>query len=151
MRPWLLAVLCVGCASAPPPASRRFEPGDRAAIIAVLEDQSAAWNRGDLDGFMAGYVQSDALVFTSGGQIRRGWRAARDHYRKKYGADRAAMGQLDFEVLQVDAIGGDGAVVLGHWKVSGSEHPGRGIFTVVFERRPEGWRIVHDHTSLASP
>jgi beta-aspartyl-peptidase (threonine type) len=47
-------------------------------------------------------------------------------------------------------VGADGAVVLGHWKVSGSAHPGSGIFTVVFERRPEGWRIVHDHTSLAT-
>ena len=123
----------------------------RAAIEKVLSDQVDAWNRGDLDGFMAGYAQSDALVFTSGGQIRRGWTAARDHYRAKYGADRAAMGQLAFEVLQIDAAGADGAVVLGTWTVTGSEHPGTGIFSVVLARRPEGWRIIHDHTSLAAP
>jgi beta-aspartyl-peptidase (threonine type) len=128
-----------------------FQPSDRAAITRVLDDQAAAWNRGDLDGFMAGYLQSDALVFTSGGQIRRGWTAARDHYRSKYGADRAAMGRLAFEVLQIDTAGADGAVVLGRWTVTGSEHPGTGIFSVVLERRPEGWRIIHDHTSLAAP
>jgi len=106
-----------------------------------------AWNRGDLAAYMAGYANTDALVFTSGGKIRRGWQAAFDHYQARYGADRASMGTLAFEVLSIDPVGADGAVVLGTWRVTGTEAAGDGVFTVVLERRPEGWRIVHDHTS----
>jgi ketosteroid isomerase-like protein len=59
------------------------------------------------------------------------------------------MGTLDFQIDSIDPVGADGAVVLGRWALTGSEHPGRGVFTLVLERRPEGWRIIHDHTSVS--
>ncbi len=124
---------------------------DTSAVTSVIEQQAAAWNRGDLAGFMASYAKIDNLVFTSGGQVRRGWQDAFDHYRAKYGTDRKAMGHLVFGVTQIDAVGADAAVVLGTWKLTESENPGNGVFSLVFERRPEGWRIIHDHTSLATP
>ncbi len=137
-------------AAAPSPAPRRFEPSDRAAIIVVLDAQVGAWNRGDLAAYMEGYAKTDALIFTSGGKVRRGWQTAFDHYRARYGQDRAAMGKLVFQIDTIDPIGADGAVALGTWILTDSPHDGRGIFSVVFERRPEGWRIIHDHTSLAT-
>ena len=144
MRIWLL--LLVACA-----APRAFAPTDRSAVQAVLETQQTAWNRGDLDAYMAGYLKSEALIFTSGGKINHGWQNAYDHYKARYGSDRAAMGQLAFEIIEIDPIGADGAVVLGRWKLTGTEHAGGGVFSVILERRPEGWRIVHDHTSLDAP
>lgn len=129
---------------------RRFATTDRAAITAVLDAQVVAWNRGDLAAYMDGYAKTEALIFTSGGKVRRGWQQAFDHYQARYGKDRTAMGKLVFEVASVDALGADGAVVLGTWILTESPHDGRGIFSVVLERRPEGWRIVHDHTSLAT-
>jgi ketosteroid isomerase-like protein len=135
----LAAAGCVGPA-------RRFAAADRAAVVAVLDAQRTAWNRGDLDGYMDGYARTDDLVFTSGGGIRRGWTVTRDRYRARYGGDRAGMGTLAFEILEVQAVGPDGAIVLGRWKVEGPQ-AGAGVFSVVLERRPEGWRIVHDHTS----
>jgi ketosteroid isomerase-like protein len=128
---------------------RAFTAADRTAVAAVLADQAAAWNRGDLAAYMAGYAKTEALVFTSGGKIRRGWQAAFDHYQARYGSDRASMGTLAFEVLSIDPVGADGAVVLGTWRVTGTAAAGDGVFTVVLERRPDGWRIVHDHTSSA--
>jgi ketosteroid isomerase-like protein len=128
-----------------------FATTDRALVTGVLEAQAVAWNRGDLAGYMAGYAKTDALVFTSGGHVRRGWQTAFDHYQAKYAKDPAAMGHLVFEILSVDPIGADGAVVLGNWILTRSPSDGRGVFTVILERRPEGWRIVHDHTSLATP
>jgi ketosteroid isomerase-like protein len=122
---------------------------DRTGIIGVLEAQAVAWNRGDLAGYMDGYAKSDDLVFTSGGKVRKGWQITFDHYQKKYAQDKAAMGTLTFEVLGVQPLGADGAVVLGNWILTGSPADGRGVFSVVLERRLEGWRVIHDHTSLA--
>ena len=144
---WLLVI--VGCAASSATV-RRFEPNDRAAIQAVLDDQAAAWNRGDLPGNMAGYAKIDDLVFTSGSKVRTGWQTTFDHYKKRYGKDRTAMGKLVFEVTRIDAVGADGAVVLGTWILTQSPADGRGVFSVVLERRPEGWRIIHDHTSSAN-
>ena len=127
-----------------------FEPTDRAAITSVLEGQQAAWNKGDLATYMAGYARLDNLVFTSGAQVRHGWQDAFDHYKARYGNDRASMGKLDFAITSIDPVGADGAVVLGTWKLDGP-NAGSGVFTLVFERRAEGWRIIHDHTSVATP
>jgi ketosteroid isomerase-like protein len=141
-----LAAALAGCGD-----RRGFSAADRHAVEAVLEQQRHAWNRGDLPGYMAGYLHSPALVFTSGGKIRRGWEQTLAAYQKRYGGDRAGMGQLAFEVLDVTPVGTDGAVMLGRWRLTATPQAGAGVFTVVFERRPEGWRIVHDHTSTAPP
>ena len=147
LSPALLTALVGLCAVSCRPVSSQFRPADTTAIQTVLDDQRAAWNRGDIAAFMEGYVHSPDLVFTSGGSIRRGWQETHDRYRARYGSDASTMGTLAFEVLDVTPLGADGAVVLGRWKLSGLEAPAGGVFTVVFERRPEGWRIVHDHTS----
>lgn len=149
MRLLVLAITACACAASSPTV-RRPEPGDRTAIADLLDRQIAAWNRGDLAGYMDGYARTPALIFTSGGNVRRGWQEAFDHYQARYARDPGAMGKLAFEIDSIDPVGGDGAVVLGRWALTGTEHAGRGVFTVVLERRPEGWRIIHDHTSLAA-
>jgi beta-aspartyl-peptidase (threonine type) len=145
----ILACGAASCAGAQ--RSRGFVADDRAAITAVLDRQSAAWNRGDLAGYMDGYARTPTLVFTSGGNIRRGWQDAFDHYQARYATDPKAMGHLVFTIDSIDPVGADGAVVLGHWDLTATEHAGRGVFSLVVERRPEGWRIIHDHTSVATP
>src|SRR5260221_4032884 len=87
----VLALLVFACGTA-----RTFAMTDDQAIRAVLATQADAWNKGDLDGYMAGYANTDELVFTSGGHVRRGWRETFDKYRAKYGADRSTMGRLTF-------------------------------------------------------
>jgi ketosteroid isomerase-like protein len=138
----LLTLAALGCGGV-----RAFQRADRDAVTDVLERQRIAWNRGDLDAYMGGYARTPDLVFTSAGQIRRGWDDTMRRYRSRYGGDRAGMGQLAFAILQVQPLGADGAVVLGRWRVTGTPNQGSGVFSVVLERRPEGWRIVHDHTS----
>jgi len=123
---WILCA-AVACGSAAP-AVRTFAPVDRTSILAVLDAQVAAWNRGDLAGYMDGYAKTDRLIFTSGGHVRTGWQSAFDHYQAKYGRDRSAMGKLAFEVLDVQPLGADGAVVLGNSagvriKLDGEEFP----------------------------
>jgi uncharacterized protein (TIGR02246 family) len=147
MRLHVLVLTLAACASAP--QVRHFEPTDRTAITAVLDQQVAAWNRGDLQRYMDGYARIPDLVFTSGGNVRRGWQDAFDHYKARYATDPKAMGTLAFHIDQIDAVGADGAVVLGRWELTSAQHPGRGVFSLVLERRPEGWRIIHDHTSVS--
>jgi beta-aspartyl-peptidase (threonine type) len=148
MRLLLVLVIAAACASTP---VRRFTDFDHDGVTEVLDRQAASWNNGDLAGYMDGYAKIDGLVFTSGGHVRLGWQDAFDHYKARYATDPKAMGHLAFTVTRVDPVGPDGAVVLGQWKLTGSEHPGEGVFTLVFQRRPEGWRIIHDHTSVLTP
>jgi ketosteroid isomerase-like protein len=138
----LAALALIGCGGA-----RAFTDADRRAVTAVIDAQRAAWNRGDLDAYMDGYARTPALVFTSGAAIRRGWDETLAKYRARYGADPQTMGTLAFEILDIQPVGADGAVVLGRWRLTGTPVAGAGVFSIVFERRPEGWRIVHDHTS----
>ena len=113
----------------------------------VLAAQQAAWNRGDLDGYMAGYVHAPELVFTSGSKIRLGWQETHDKYKSKYGSDPSTMGKLAFEILGVQQLGADGAIVLGRWKLTDTPNAGSGVFSVALRRTAQGWLVVHDHTS----
>ena len=119
-----------------------------AEIQAVLTAQQDAWNRGDIDAFMNGYARSASTVFISEDEVTRGWETVRDRYRAKY-SDRAKMGTLSFFEIEVTMLSPDSAVVLGRWKLKRANDEPHGRFTLVFKRLPEGWRIVHDHTSAA--
>jgi uncharacterized protein (TIGR02246 family) len=125
-------------------------PNSVAAIQSVLSAQQEAWNRGDIDAFMNGYAQSASTVFVSEDEVRRGWETVRDRYRIRY-SDRAKMGTLSFSDIEVTMLSPDAAVVLGVWRLKRANDEPHGRFTLIFKRLPEGWRIVHDHTSAAPP
>jgi beta-aspartyl-peptidase (threonine type) len=116
-------------------------------IRKLLEDQQQAWNRGDLDGFMAGYWKSDKLSFYSGKDKTAGWQATLERYRKRYQGEGREMGQLSFSDLEIDLLGPESALVRGRWQVVLSKEKPSGLFTLLVKKLPEGWRIVHDHTS----
>jgi ketosteroid isomerase-like protein len=130
-----------------PPVPECAPIAPEAAIRAVLDAQVAAWNKGDLEGFMRGYWNSPELSFFSGGTRTRGWQATLDRYQKKYRAEGKEMGTLTFSELEIDVLGTDSAVVRGCFRLKMSKEEPTGLFTLVFRRFPDGWRIVHDHTS----
>jgi ketosteroid isomerase-like protein len=115
-------------------------------IRAVMKAQVAAWNRGDIDGFMEGYARSKATEFVSGDRLTRGWQTVRDRYKKKYDS-RDKMGRLTFSEIKITPLGPDAALVAGRWKLARKSDKPHGIFTLLFRRTAAGWRIVHDHTS----
>jgi ketosteroid isomerase-like protein len=141
----LVAGLTGGALFAAPAIPQRSIEDD-AAIRAVLSGQVAAWNRGDVDGFMNGYARSGATEFISGDKLTRGWQTVRDRYRKKYDS-REKMGTLHFSELKITRLSSDAALVIGRWTLIRKSDKPHGRFTLLFRRRPEGWRIVHDHTS----
>ena len=124
----------------------RGAKSDEAEIRAVLAAQTAAWNRGDIDGFMGGYARSGATEFISGDRLTRGWQTVRDRYKKKYDS-REKMGTLTFSELKITRLGSDAALVIGRWKLVRKGDKPHGRFTLLFRRTPAGWRIAHDHTS----
>ena len=114
----------------------------------VIEQQQQAWNRGDLDAFMAGYWNSPDLTFFSGARATQGWEAALDRYKKSYQGAGHEMGKLEFTSLRVEMLCADAAFVRGefHLTMSDGKTP-HGIFTLIFRKFPEGWKIVHDHSA----
>jgi uncharacterized protein (TIGR02246 family) len=118
---------------------------EKEAIRAVLEAQKEAWNRGDIEGFMATYWQSDDLTFQSGNSRVQGWSNVLARYKRTYGKDN--MGRLDFVDLSVHLLAPDAAYVLGRFKLDLGGKTKEGVFTLILKRSEAGWRIIHDHTS----
>jgi uncharacterized protein (TIGR02246 family) len=130
------------------PADER--KADREAISAVLSAQQTAWNRGDVDAFLVGYWHSPELTFSGSSGVARGWDGVLAQYKKNY-PDRGAMGQLDFSELEFRFVGPDAALVLGEWHLKREKDDIGGVFTLVWQRFPDGWKIIHDHTSAVVP
>jgi ketosteroid isomerase-like protein len=124
--------------------------GDQEAITTALNAQQAAWNRGDVDAFLVGYWRSPEVTFSGSNGVTRGWDGVQSRYKKNY-PGRAAMGQLDFSALEFRFLGPDAALVLGRWHLKREKDSFAGVFTLVWQRFPDGWKIVHDHTSRVDP
>jgi ketosteroid isomerase-like protein len=122
----------------------------KAAVEGVLRTQQDAWNRHDLEAFMAGYWNSLELTFFSGASEHKGWQATLDRYRASYASAGHEMGKLEFSGLRIEMLASDAAFVRGAWHLTMSDGKmPHGLFTLVFRKFPEGWKIVHDHTSAA--
>jgi uncharacterized protein (TIGR02246 family) len=117
------------------------------AIRAVLDAQAEAWNRGDVDTFMQSYWKSDKTEFVGSSGIFRGWQAVLERYQKTY-PDRRSMGTVQFSDLEITLLSSSAALVVGKYHLEReADHPS-GVFTLVFRKFPEGWRIINDHTSV---
>ena len=117
-------------------------------IEAVLKDQQAAWNGGDIDAFMTGYWNSEDLRFASGGDVTTGWAETLARYHARYDTPEK-MGRLEFTDLDIDMLGEDAATAFGRWTVVRDGDDPTGLFTLIFRRIDGEWVIVHDHTSAA--
>jgi len=117
-------------------------------ITRIIAHQRTSWNKGDLESFMSHYWKSDTFTFQSGGNRLEGWESLRLRYQKNYAGEN--MGKLNFTNLDIKVLSKDIVLVLGRWEVQTKELLKGGLFTLVFQRKPEGWRIIHDHTSSDS-
>lgn len=120
-------------------------PLDHPEIRSVLDKQVAAWNKGDIDGFMAGYWKSEAMEFSTPGKVTKGWQATLDRYRTKYPTPEK-MGRLEFKDLSVSVRSPDTAEVSGHYAVRTVEAMHTGRFFLHMRRIDGAWVVVKDHT-----
>jgi ketosteroid isomerase-like protein len=136
-----LQPLLVGSVKAKPSAA-----GAERAIRAVLDAQVISWNKGDVDTFMQSYWKSDKTEFVGSNGIIRGWQSVFNRYRKAY-PDPRAMGTLAFSDLEVTLLSPGAALVVGKYHLFREADQPEGVFTLVFHKFPEGWRIINDHTT----
>lgn len=139
-----LFLIALFCTAALTPAFAE----DATAIKQVLADQQAAWNEGDIDTFMHGYKNSPETTFI-GKNIRYGYEPILENYKRNF-ATCDTMGTLDFSEVTVKMLGKHYAVVTGKFHVARSAAAGgdlSGVYSLIFQREPEGWRIILDHSS----
>jgi ketosteroid isomerase-like protein len=121
-----------------------------AAIRSTLDQQVAAWNKGDIEAFMRGYWMSKDLTFFSGGSETHGWTETLNRYRKSYKSAGHEMGKLTFGDIRIELLSPDSGFVRGTWKLTMSDgKTPHGLFTLIFRKFPDGWRIIHDSTGAA--
>ncbi len=143
MRTIFIALLALGlwCAG-----GAQASANDADAVKSVLMQQQAAWNRGDIDAFMAGYWKSPDVRFVSGDRIMSGWNETLAHYKARY-PTRAKMGTLAFSDLEVEILAPDAALAVGRWQLARAGDTPHGVFTLILRKFAGRWVIVLDHTS----
>lgn len=114
-------------------------------IQSVIDKQKILWNEGNIEGFMGYYWKSEKFTFQSGKQRLHGWDALLSRYKTSYSEEN--MGVLDFTEVEIRVLSSDFAYILGRWKLKLKDTVREGLFTIIFQRMSEGWRIIHDHTS----
>ena len=149
MRPsFIVSGLILLCAVSA--AAQNSQSTTEPAVRQVLERQQEAWNHHDLENFMSGYWNSPELTFFSGAKISSGWQATIERYRKTYQSEGREMGKLEFSDLNIEVLAADAALVRGAWHLTMSDgKTPHGLFTLIFRKFPDGWKIIHDHTSAA--
>jgi beta-aspartyl-peptidase (threonine type) len=148
----VLALVMLAVVAPAQERERAPHDGGVQAVRAVLDRQVADWNKGDLEAFLSGYWNSPKVVFLAGGQRFDGWQAMRERYRQRYQGAGRAMGRLEFSALDVEPLGPAAVLARGRWRLTMPDgtRPD-GLFTLIFRQLPEGWKIVHDHTSADEP
>ena len=122
------------------------ESAIRLDVTNVLLDQSAAWNRGDIDGFMAEYWKSPKLRFASGGSVETGWQPTNDRYKLNY-PNKETMGILNYSELKIDVLSPDAALIFCRWTLTRGNDAPTGLTTLTLRKIDGDWLIVSDHTS----
>jgi uncharacterized protein (TIGR02246 family) len=149
-----MALAVVACRSAgrttpvPSPAS---SDALRQEIVAQLNRAAFDWNRGDLEGFLSDYAPESTTTFVDGRRARHGIDFIRQNYTRWF-APGARRDRLQFEEVEVRRLSPTLALVTARYILQrGGTISASGPFTLVMERRPVGWLILHDHSSRDSP
>ncbi len=141
LKSFFLCLVCSGIV-----ASSRAQSTPEQLISQVLEEQSLAWNHGDIYGFMKGYWEHDSLMFIGKNGIAYGWKNTLENYKKSY-PDSASMGILQFTILHIQRLSDQYYQVVGGWQLTRSMGDLKGHFTLLFRKSGNQWYIISDHSS----
>ena len=122
------------------------QSGDEISIRKILDQQTKAWNQGDIEGFMQGYWKNDSLMFIGKNGISWGWQKALNNYNKSY-PDTSAMGKLSFDIILVKRLSSDYYYAVGKWMLKRSIGDLSGYYNLLFKKISGQWFIIADHSS----
>lgn len=146
----LLVTTARGADPAPPPSSPCVAPvaeqAEKTAILKVISDMQAAWNRGDFRGYMQGFKNPD-VIFVSAGKFQSGWQGTLDHYVRDYGGSPEARGTLSFYDIRIEILSGDAAQLISRYQLVRAQHPQYGINTRLMRKVNGQWVIALNHVS----
>lgn len=128
------------------PYQSHSQSNDEKAVRQLLQKQTEAWNRGNIEEFMKGYQESDSLMFIGKNGPVYGYNTTLENYKKRY-PDTAAMGKLQFDLLQLKRLSSEYYFVAGKWNLRRSIGDVQGYFTLLFRKIKNAWVIVLDHSS----
>ena len=115
-------------------------------IRALLQKQTEAWNRGDIEDFMEGYWKNDSLMFIGKSGITYGWQQTLDNYKRGY-PDKTAMGQLTFTLIEIKRLSSKYYSVVGRWNLKRTIGDIGGHYTLLMKKINGVWVIISDHSS----
>lgn len=147
----LVAIVLAGCRGSVSPTTPPSPGTDSAALTRLISAQmdraARDWNRGDLDEFLSDYAPESTTTFIDGRRARAGIGFIRENYAPRF-ASGARRDSLHFEELKVRGLSPTLALVTARFILQrGAEVTASGPFTLVMKRQPEGWKILHDHSS----
>lgn len=141
-----LFLILLGALAGMPTHAQHTGSSDREQITALMSVQTSAWNKGDIDGFMATYWHSDSLLFIGKNGVTYGWQATLDRYKKTY-PDAAAMGKLDFQLLEFKPLAPGTCLLVGKWHLQRTIGDLQGHFSLILKKIKGQWKIIADHSS----
>lgn len=146
------AALLLSAAAATPvlAAPAPDQAADKAAILKVIADMEAAWNRGDFEGYMAGF-QNPGVVFVSKGRFQDGWQGTLDHYVRDYGGAPEKRGKLHFFDIRIEMLAPDAAQLVSRYRLDRPDAPQDGINTRLMRKVGGRWVIALNHVSSREP
>jgi uncharacterized protein (TIGR02246 family) len=120
-------------------------------LDADLDSSAAAWNRGDLEGFLATYLPRPTTTYIGSSGLVVGFEGIRDRYAPLFQGE-SRRDSLAFRDLQVRPLGDSTALAIGRYALHRADSlTSTGIFTLVLRHADGDWMIVHDHSSALDP
>ena len=146
LRLLLVALLCALMTSNTPPVSAAGVEAEKKAILALITQMEAAWNRGDFRGYMEGFANPD-VIFVSRGEFQKDWQGTLDHYIRDYGTSEATRGRLRFFDIRIEMLAPDTAQLISRYQLDRPQNPQDGINTRLMRKRGDEWVIALNHVS----
>jgi len=125
------------------------EHKDIKKVKAILQGQAAQWNKGDIEAFMQDYWKSDKLQFIGSKGVTYGWQQTFDNYKRRY-PDKAAMGQLTFDILNAQRLSKKVISITGKFTLKREKDMPTGYFLLLWKKIKGRWVIIADHTSASN-
>ncbi len=141
----LPATLLLGTVTAPAQSQGQLYTASREQldVTKVVLAQENAWNKGDLDAYLAAFKDAIDTEAVLNGPVR-GLSNIRAAYHTSF-PNKDAMGLLEQSSVEVRELGPDYALVLGHYRLQRTRKNGgdaEGNFTEVFQKTEGGWKLV---------